>query len=81
MARPKQYGDRVQTNVRLPRELHTKLQAEAHRRMVSVNLVVEEACAAFVAVLEPRDRFFHPGEDFDVAGPRAATGPDRLPGG
>ena len=53
--RPTKYGDRVNTNMRLPRGLHERLVAAAEERCVSVNWLVERAVADFVDRLIPAD--------------------------
>lgn len=43
MSRPKVHGDRVQTAIRLDRELHTRLTNAAEERDVSVNFLIHHA--------------------------------------
>ena len=47
MPRVLQYSeDRIQTQIRLPRELHERLRYQATERMVSMNLLMEKAIEA-----------------------------------
>lgn len=48
MPRARQYeeGDRIQTQIRLPRALHERLRYQAEARMVSMNLLMERAIEA-----------------------------------
>lgn len=54
MARPKLYEEpRVATAVRLPLDLHERLRAEAMKRQVSANLLVERAISVYLDRLPP----------------------------
>jgi predicted HicB family RNase H-like nuclease len=56
MGRPKVYEEpRVATAVRLPADLHERLRAEATRRQVSANLLVEKAISVYLDRLPPYD--------------------------
>jgi hypothetical protein len=50
MPRARQYedGERIQTQIRLPRVLHDRLRYQAESRMVSMNLLMERAIEAMM---------------------------------
>lgn len=54
MPRLRQYeeGDRIQTQIRLRRDLHERLRYQAEQRMVSVNLLMEKAIEVSMLELE-----------------------------
>ena len=53
MARPKLYEEpRVNTAVRLPRALHSKLRKTAYERELGVNLLITRAIESYLAGLE-----------------------------
>ena len=56
MARPRLYEERVTTAVRLPEELHRRLQDAADERDVSVNLLVVKAVERYLEQLIPLDQ-------------------------
>lgn len=53
MARPRVYGKRVSTGVRLPVELHERLTAVSIERDVSINHLMCRAIEAYLDRLEP----------------------------
>lgn len=53
MGRPKVYGERRATAVRLPPALHQQLREAAAERQVSANLLVEQAIAEYLDRLVP----------------------------
>ncbi len=53
MGRPKVYGERRATAVRLPPALHQRLREAAAERQVSANLLVEQAIAEYLERLVP----------------------------
>lgn len=53
MSRPKVHGDRVTTQIRLPVDLHDRLQQAAEERDVSVNFLVVKALEDYLARLIP----------------------------
>ncbi|HWD52305.1 MAG TPA: toxin-antitoxin system HicB family antitoxin [Acidimicrobiales bacterium] len=53
MGRPKVYGERRATAVRLPPALHQRLREAAAERQVSANLLVEQAIAEYLDRLAP----------------------------
>lgn len=55
IGRPKVHDDRVSLSVRLPRELHQQLRAEAEHRVVSVNLLVVKAIQAYLPLIPALD--------------------------
>jgi predicted DNA-binding protein len=55
MGRPKVYGERRATAVRLPPALHQRLREAAAERQVSANLLVEQAIAEYLDHLVPVD--------------------------
>lgn len=52
MSRPAQYGDRVNKSLLLSRDLDARLKAEAQRRCVSVNLLIERAVETYLSQLD-----------------------------
>lgn len=55
MGRPREYQDRVETGLRLPKDLHDRLVAAAAERDVSVNLLVTKAIDVYLDHLVPVD--------------------------
>ena len=53
MARPRTYGDRIVTAVRLPPAVHRRLKEAARQRDVSVNLLVNRAVDDYLERLPP----------------------------
>ncbi len=43
MGRRKKYGERVQTQVRIPVSIYERLEAEADQRSLSINFLMEKA--------------------------------------
>lgn len=55
MSRPRQYDQRVQTQVRMPVDLHAQLAAAAEERMLSVNYLITRAIEEYLTRLVPVD--------------------------
>lgn len=53
MGRPREYEKRITTNIRLPPDLHQRLQDAADEREVSVNLLMIHAAEQFLDRLLP----------------------------
>jgi hypothetical protein len=53
MARPREYGKRISTAVRLKSELHERLVVEAEARDLSVNSLINRAISEFLDDLIP----------------------------
>jgi len=55
MPRPKPYGTRISIGVRLPDKLYLRLHAEAERREVSANWLIERALERTLPAWEAQD--------------------------
>jgi len=55
VARPRQYGPRNSTAIRLSPELHERLRVAADERDLSLNFLVNRACEQFMDRLIPVD--------------------------
>lgn len=42
--RPREYGQRVVTAVRITKNVHKRLKIEAVKREIGINLIVQKAC-------------------------------------
>ena len=55
VSRPRTYGDRVATAIRLPTDLHAQLQEAADARDVSVNWLITRAVEQLLGRLGPTE--------------------------
>ena len=55
MARPREYGERVTTSVRMPPALYERLRQAADDRVLGVNLLVVSAIESYLDRLAPVD--------------------------